>query len=719
MAFTSSQAMPMLSVPEKKTSFLDLQKFLFDHISSNFSSHDASASERELKHVRQMRSDLEKQRNPSSSSASFHLDLLLQYYRAICVIERRLDCVNSIPFTWQDAFRSNKKSSLQSIDFEKAAILFNIGAVYSQIGCMTERNTEEGRKAAYVEFQKAAGVFRLLKENAVVGATVDLTAECAGMLEILMLAQAQECMFDKAIADSKGVTLCSKVAKQAGNFYIEAYSALTLPPLDQHFDRAWISHVQLKTAYFYAEAVSLYCIDLHLNEDIGQEIARLKLSISSLSDVKKSAKGAPSSLLEAASKLETKMKQNLETAVKENNQIYLMQITPVNSLSELPAAVLAQPAPVEGLDMSNETLFSNLISESNKKALTKYTEMIDDVLQSQLDKIKLAKDVCKGKLQEMGLPDSIVAVETDCTIPAELKAQVEAIQDRDGSGGLQVLLRQLMDLRKVNLELTEQMEEMLQNEEKEDCQYRDQYKEKWNRPESGVLAKEIRDMLSKYTENLREAGVSDLKIEQSMSENFGILVILDIQLIESTLPSLPWPVTYVDGSEDRTLSTLKLSLTKLETLEAKLKSLEENLKELKKQKDDILPKLLGGASLEKVLEEEREKFNPICEEISKHIEMVEQLLLEIQAQNIEFVTQFRLVEYKISFAQNLEQIRTAVAKFGEIKENLSEGIKFYASLQEVLNKLKQQSSDFVMTRDIQCQEMVEILKKPGWRIFGR
>lgn len=37
--------------------------------------------------------------------------------------------------------------------------------------------------------------------------------------------------------------------------------------------------------------------------------------------------------------------------------------------------------------------------------------------------------------------------------------------------------------------------------------------------------------------------------------------------------------------------------------------------------------------------------------------------------------------FSVSFAQNLEQIRTAVAKFGEIKENLSEGIKFYASLQ--------------------------------------
>ncbi|KAJ3706525.1 hypothetical protein LUZ61_010230 [Rhynchospora tenuis] len=717
---SSSQAMPFLSIPEKKTSSVDLHKLLRDHISAYFSSHDAAASERELSLVRQMRSDLEKQPN-SSTSLNSRLDLLRRYFRAISVIERRLGCVNSISFTWYDAFRSNKKSSLKTIGFEKAAVLFNIGAVHSQIGCTAERDTVEGRKVAYAEFQKAAGVFRLMKENAAVaGATVDLSPDCAGMLERLMLAQAQECMFDKVIADAKGAILCSKVAKQAGSFYSEAYSTITVSPLDQHFDRAWVSQVQLKAAFFYAEAATLYCTDLHEKEDIGEEIARLKLAISSLSDAKKSAKGAPSCLLEAVSKLENKMNQNLEKAVKENNQVYLMRVPPVGSLSELPAAVLAQPASVEGLDISNETLFANLVPESGKKSLSKYTDMVDDVIKIQLDKIKLIKEVSKVKLQEMGLPDSISAVENGSTLPAEQKAQVEAIQDRGGPDGLKVELKQLKDLRRVNLELMVQTEEMLQKEEKEDSQYRAQYKEKWERPESGVLAKNMRDRLSKYAENLKEAGVSDLRIENSMRENFVTLTILDNRPIESALPSLARPVTYLDGSEDRTLGTLKQSLTQLETHAAQLESLEEKLKELK-TKDDILPKLLGGASSEDDLfKKEIEKYNPICEEISKHIEIIEQLLSQIQAQNIEFVNQFRLVEYKISFEQSLEQIRNAVAKFREIKENFSEGIKFYVSLQEVLNNLKQQSSDFVMTRSIQCHEMVEILKKKqgGWRIFG-
>ncbi|KAF3322354.1 hypothetical protein FCM35_KLT13495 [Carex littledalei] len=139
-------------------------------------------------------------------------------------------------------------------------------------------------------------------------------------------------------------------------------------------------------------------------------------------------------------------------------------------------------------------------------------------------------------------------------------------------------------------------------------------------------------MLSKYAANLKEAGVSDLKIEQSMSENFGILSIIDIQP------------------------------TKLETLEAQIEGLEENLKELKKQKDDILPKLLGGASLEEVLKEEKEKFNPICEENSKHIEMVEQLLLEIQ---VALVGGFRLGYAGLSrFGLHARWVRLRLGRFG-------------------------------------------------------
>lgn len=75
-----------------------------------------------------------------------------------------------------------------------------------------DRGSAGGLKQACNGFQSAAGAFALLREGvapklaASGGGTVDLSVECAGMLERLMLAQ--------VIGDEKPPGICSKVARQ-------------------------------------------------------------------------------------------------------------------------------------------------------------------------------------------------------------------------------------------------------------------------------------------------------------------------------------------------------------------------------------------------------------------------------------------------------------------------------------------------------------------------
>lgn len=52
-----------------------------------------------------------------------------------------------------DAFRPTKRCEQSSIHFEKAAILFNLGALQSQIALQTERTTDAGVKEAAKLFQ--------------------------------------------------------------------------------------------------------------------------------------------------------------------------------------------------------------------------------------------------------------------------------------------------------------------------------------------------------------------------------------------------------------------------------------------------------------------------------------------------------------------------------------------------------------------------------------
>jgi hypothetical protein len=55
----------------------------------------------------------------------------------------------------------------QNVSLEKASILFNIGALYTQIGTRCNRQTGSGLQDAITAFQKAAGEETLEPQSAV------------------------------------------------------------------------------------------------------------------------------------------------------------------------------------------------------------------------------------------------------------------------------------------------------------------------------------------------------------------------------------------------------------------------------------------------------------------------------------------------------------------------------------------------------------------------
>ncbi|WVZ59474.1 hypothetical protein U9M48_009608 [Paspalum notatum var. saurae] len=714
MASATGSSNVMLAIHEKKTTPTDLYRPLRLYISSVYSEREAAEADDDLSVVRDLRAAIEQPSLPDPSSLEQRRDALLAYARALSLVEPRFPIspdrahVHSLTFTWHDAFKGNKKCALASVHLEKAAVLFNLGAVYSQIALAADRSTDVGIRTACSAFQSAAGAFACLRESGVAAkavaagaTTVDVTPECAGMLEKLMLAQAQECFFEKVIAGGKPPALCSKVARQVGIFYEEAYAALSAPPLSQHFDKTWVSHVQLKAAQFYSDACYRYSLDLHEKEEIAEEIARLKIGMSALADAKKAAKGVAAQLLDSVNKLESNMKTNLERAIKENDRVYLMRVPAAGSLGALPAASLVKSTSLaEVLDASKERLFSSLVPDGSMKALSKYTEMVDNIIRTQAEKLQQASEITRVRLKEMDLPDSILSLEGNITLPLDLKEEVEAVQISGGPAALESELQQLRDLRRVNQELLVQTEELLQKEANEDAQFRTQFGSRWTRPQSSTLTKNIQDRLNLFAANLKKAADSDSLIERGVSESYPLMSILDKRPIESALPSISRPIMSLDGNEDAIVGTLKQSLRQLESLGAQRAGLEDMLKEMKR-KDDILPKLMAGVgSHDDLFKKEISKYDHICAEIADNI-----------AQNEQFAAVFNLEDYKAARERCYKQIAAAVAKYREIKKNINEGLNFYVTLQEAIGKIKQQCSDFIMTRNIQCREMIEDVQR--------
>ncbi|XP_072963739.1 vacuolar-sorting protein BRO1-like [Typha angustifolia] len=354
----------MLKVKEKKTT----------PISSNLIRGVVNASH-DLRCSLIKRLDVEKPlADTSASSLVERLESYHGYIESLSALEGPMFTVSlqrcgleSLSFTWHDAFKKHRnpfnfwksnKETQTSIQFEKAAVFFNYAAIYSQMGAAADWSSMAGIRKACDAFQSSAGAFKFLKEHVldtdvVLWESMDLSPECVEVLEKLMLAQAEECFFELAVQTNKSPKGCSKVARRVGLCYQTAYEAFnTSPPhIKRHLGKAWASHLQLKASLFYARACYHYSLKLHDDKEIGEEIARLRIGITTLSDIaKRTPKRVASSLIGVASGLKKIMISKLEAANKENSLIYCMRVPTESSLTDLPVGCsLASSKPIKDL----------------------------------------------------------------------------------------------------------------------------------------------------------------------------------------------------------------------------------------------------------------------------------------------------------------------------------------------------------------------------------
>jgi programmed cell death 6-interacting protein len=88
-----------------------------------------------------------------------------RYYRALSLVETRFPISKdhgdvNVSFTWYDAFKASKRTEQFSVHFEKASILFNIGAVVTQQALAADRSTDAGLKDASKKFQVTENEFQ-------------------------------------------------------------------------------------------------------------------------------------------------------------------------------------------------------------------------------------------------------------------------------------------------------------------------------------------------------------------------------------------------------------------------------------------------------------------------------------------------------------------------------------------------------------------------------
>ena len=104
-------------------------------------------------------------------------------------------------------------SSQRTVAFEKASVLFNVGALYTQIGTRQDRLTAKGLDAAVDNFLRSAGTFQYILENFTNAPSMDLNPATLEFLVHLMCAQARECLFEKGELNLKNIEETEKEDK--------------------------------------------------------------------------------------------------------------------------------------------------------------------------------------------------------------------------------------------------------------------------------------------------------------------------------------------------------------------------------------------------------------------------------------------------------------------------------------------------------------------------
>lgn len=221
-----------------------------------------------------------------------------------------------------------------NLKFELMNILYNLAALYSQLAINTPRGSTEGLKTAANYFSLAAGVLShlqtaVLPEIRMSDPPEDMDASTLESLTQLMLAQSQECFWQKAVVDGYKDASIAKLATRVSDLYNLAGEAAVK---SDAVSSAWIHHVTAKHHHFAAAAQYRAACDCLEKRKFGEEVARLKDSVACVSEGLKEAKGGYLNkvVVDDLNTLKRRVEEDLKRAEKDNDMIYLREYLPLS-----------------------------------------------------------------------------------------------------------------------------------------------------------------------------------------------------------------------------------------------------------------------------------------------------------------------------------------------------------------------------------------------------
>ncbi|KAL1919369.1 uncharacterized protein VTP21DRAFT_2062 [Calcarisporiella thermophila] len=758
---------PTIFIPFKRTDEVDLGTPLKRHIAQIYQ-EDPEKYNEEIGYIQRLRQDMR-----GAGEDATGRDILYKYFCQLELLELRFPIDENhikILFTWYDAF-TRHGTSQYSLAFEKASVIFNIGAVLSAIASQQNRSEADGLKCAYHYFQYAAGMFQYINDNFLHAPSLDLNRDTLKLLVQLMLAQAQECFFERSVNEKKKHAFLAKLAAQAAWSYGAAVEGLNEGLSKGVFDRSWLSMCQTKNKMFLALAHYHRAVACEAENKYGEMVSRFTIGETNAKEAVKlcgqlvgtfgpticpgMVLDAGVGLMEITKSLLAMLTEKKNTAVRDNDLVYHDVVPSESILPAIDKLNAVKALPISELYNQQETqrvvgadIFARLIPLSVHESSSLYSEEKAKLVRGETEKCDLAENELQSALEYMKLPGilekfkrtinehsgSLDEFATPTSDARDWADRIRADEEQNGNvyelietlDGLKSRVRELLDVIGINLD-----------EEQRACEaMRVKYGDRWTQAPSGSLTSAFRQDLRTHREALEQANLSDRQLQHKYES-----IVQDVSVLRGGADGDDLGRIFAEAMVGVDQSTPGQSLLDLdegddprEAIREKLEMINESMSKLKKiskeradtladlkdkaQRDDISHILVLNRKQNNVephiFAQELEKFRPYQARIAQTIHLQETSIQELTSAYKALMTADASKSVTNRW-QSAEKKRRAVVDrlskakdyYFEVKNGLAKGIQFYSDLTDLVEALLKNVREFVKARAEERNRLVQ------------
>lgn len=606
--------------------------------------------------------------------------------------------------------------------FEEASLLFNAGAIYSQLGTQEGTSTVEALKRACSLFLQAAGVFEFIQkgrflEGLALPPGADLTDSTLTALINLMLAQAQECFVLKALLERnvKDGTL-AKLAWSTAAFFevVRPYAGIKGSLL---WD--WYEILSVKSLLYRSMAHYRKSSEFLVACQYGREITKLQEADELIRgpDMKDLLKRLNSSDLQAqVTGLAVSVQKNLERATKDNHLIYHEPIPARGSWGDCGVAVVVKATPFTALEEAEaesdfvfDRLPSLLISRQVDDAFQRRNRLYEQFM-TEVHEVNGALDEAFTRLK---LPGAIEALNNPVGVPESLLVKSQELISLGGYGALENSRETVQKLHSDCQEAIKEIRETLAGEAAQDAEMRTKFGARWTRALSSQLNGLLLQRLDQLESMIKErSGQDDAKVIELYNQHVPAIISL-CSAPEDLAEAIPASTSRNIGFDVNLLAEITSVLPQRETLKAEA---EELLASVRTTLDSVpvVQRIyeLNSAEAASVAEEEmRTALSDAHLRFANWRESVESYVRRLERQMDDFIAgQSSTVDQERETA--LQALDVAYGAYKQLTALLETSLQFYQTITSQLEQLRPVCLEWAESRREEAEKLRKQLEAP-------